>query len=246
MLNTIIMAAVGIGIALVAAIVVVLVIADRRNRQFESKPLDTSYGYETDKYEEPPGPDFGKTDEPQIADAVSKLASMMRLKKGGRPILLPLIAIPFFAGELVMIFLGVRMVTLSKASLDWPTAGGTVLYSEVEEDYDSEDGYTYYPRVTYQYNVDGQAYESDRVFFGADNTPEEDAYAIVAQFPAGSMVTVYYNPDKPKQSVLMPGDEYAPGFLIIFGVISIVITALTFGIMFFKSRIGGGTGADQP
>ncbi len=238
MLNVVIMAAVGVGVVLVIAMVVVLVIADRRNRQFESKLPDTSYGYETEKYEERPKTEFEGIDSSQVSDGIKRLASMMGLKKGGRPILLPLIAIPFFAGELVMIILGVRMVTLSKASLDWPTVSGTVLSSQVDEDYDSEDGYTYYPRVTYQYNVDGQVYESDRVFFGADNTPEEDAYAIVAQFPAGSMVTVYYNPDKPKQSVLMPGDEYAPGFLIIFGVISLAISAVIFGIMFFKARKG--------
>jgi hypothetical protein len=133
-LNTIIIAAVGIGIALVAAMVFVLVIADRRNQQFELKPLDTSYGYETDEYKEPPETGVEGIDSAQVSDGIKRLASMMRLKRGGRPILLPLIAIPFFAGELVMIILGVRMVMLSKASLDWPTASGTVLSSYVDED----------------------------------------------------------------------------------------------------------------
>ncbi len=238
MLNTIIIAAVGIAVVLVIAMVVVLFIADRRNRQFESRPLDTSYGYETEKYTESPETRFEGIDSSQVSDGIKRLASMMRLKKGGRPILLPLIAIPFFAGELVMIFLGVRMVTLSKASLDWPTVNGTVLSSQVREDYDSDNGYTYYPQVEYRYSVDDQVYESDRVFFGSDSASEENAYAIVAQFPAGSTAAVYYNPDKPKQSVLIPGDAYTPGFLIIIGVISLVISAVTFGILFFKVRKG--------
>jgi hypothetical protein len=36
--------------------------------------------------------------------------------------------------------------------------------------------------------------------------------------------------------VLIPGGEYAPGFLIIIGAISLAITALTFGIMFLRAR----------
>jgi hypothetical protein len=231
-LNVIIIAAVGIGIALVAAMVVVLVIADRRNRRFESRPPDTSYGYETERYTESPGSDLGKAESPQLADAINRMFSQKKLKKA------LLLSMPIFIAEGIAIFIGARMLVLSKASLDWPTAAGLVLSSQVEEDYDSEDGYTYYPQVAYQYTVDGQAYESERVFFGLGSAPEEDAYEIVARFPAGSAAAVYYNPDKPQQAVLVPGNEYAPRYLIVIGVIMMVISTAGFGFLLFKVSRG--------
>ena len=51
-------------------------------------------------------------------------------------------------------------------SENWPTAQGTIISSEVESYYDSDDhDYSYQPRVRYSYTVKGIDYFSEDIFF---------------------------------------------------------------------------------
>ncbi len=57
--------------------------------------------------------------------------------------------------------------------------------------------------LTYQYSVDGVTYNSDRVIFGEiGNRVRSKEWMAVSEAPNGSELTVYYNPDNPKQSSL--------------------------------------------
>jgi hypothetical protein len=124
----------------------------------------------------------------------------------------------------------------SKASRDWPSAGGQVTIATVETKVEhDEDGTTtkYSPRVVYTYSVSGQQYTSDQVVVGARrwHTSQARAEAKLA-YRSGQRVTVYYNPDKPAQAVLEAGaTRGAWGTLLIgivfaiLGVIVLVINA---------------------
>jgi hypothetical protein len=58
-----------------------------------------------------------------------------------------------------------------------------------------------FARIVYEYTVSGQKLRNDRVSIGEDLGNFEVAETI-ARYPVGKVVTVYYNPRKPKDAVL--------------------------------------------
>ena len=57
-------------------------------------------------------------------------------------------------------------------------------------------------KLRYEYSVNGQSYSSSRYSFGKSHL---SADRLIARYPLGKEVSVFYNQDKPKQGVLVPG-----------------------------------------
>lgn len=111
----------------------------------------------------------------------------------------------FIAGA---IFQQVRALTYS-------TATGTITFSDVESN-DSSEGTTYRPNIKYTYVVNDQRYEGDRYRYGQVGTGDRSAHRIVASFPVGSQVDVYYAPNNPGDAVLRAGLEGIDFVLLMF------------------------------
>lgn len=59
------------------------------------------------------------------------------------------------------------------------------------------------PHLEYEYHVAGRHYASTRrVFEGLQLYEDRAAQAILARYPAGQAVTVYYDPDQPSEATL--------------------------------------------
>jgi hypothetical protein len=147
-----------------------------------------------------------------------------------------------------LFFLGCGLVTSlslisnlasARAAARWPTAVGTVLTSRAEsrrELVSRGQGQTvvvWSPLVEYSYHVGTRDYHGARIAFGpAVSGPRELAEATVARYPAGTSVTVHYDPANPSQSTLETR--------IAFAWISLVVTAAFFAVaLFFSGRFGG-------
>ena len=65
----------------------------------------------------------------------------------------------------------------------------------------------FYPRVSYQYDVEGLTYTSDRIILVNVNYSQAEAQALVARYPAGSRATALVDPGDPRTAVLEPGVE---------------------------------------
>jgi hypothetical protein len=99
---------------------------------------------------------------------------------------------------------------LSKSS--YPALTGHVLHTTVREEIEEpeNDGgvntrtVTYHPVIRYSYTVDGQQYENDRYSVLDDTrfSSWEPAQELLSKFPVGGEITVYYNPESPKDSYL--------------------------------------------
>lgn len=90
----------------------------------------------------------------------------------------------------------------AQATLAWPASPGQVLAAVVGVQ-SGENGPTYFPRITYTYNVNGQTYQNDRLVIGGGISGNRGpAEQIVARYPAGSSVPVYFNPANPQEAVL--------------------------------------------
>lgn len=84
--------------------------------------------------------------------------------------------------------------------------------------------------IRYQYQLSGKNFEGKRVKFGGQGgMTRVAAEQLVAKYPAGATVDVYYDPKSPAQSALEPRNRSSVVphivFLVVFAVISIVLVA---------------------
>lgn len=101
------------------------------------------------------------------------------------------------------VFLGVIFFMRRKmaAVSQWPSTMGTVMMSTIEQRSSSEGGYTDYPVVQYSYQVSGQSYQSYKLAPGPE-VGGTGTRKVVARYPAGAQVMVFYNPQNPSDAVL--------------------------------------------
>ena len=101
-----------------------------------------------------------------------------------------------------VVFLGIIYFMRKKMAVvsQWPSTMGTVMMSRVETR-SSGDGYTDYPVVQYSYQVGGQAYQNMKLAPGPE-VGGSGTRKVVAKYPSGAQVMVFYNPQNPSEAVL--------------------------------------------
>ena len=97
----------------------------------------------------------------------------------------------------VIFFMRRKMATVSQ----WPSTLGTVHASYLERRSSGDEGSTNYPVVQYSYQVSGQAYQGMKLAPGPE-VGGTGAGKVVARYPAGAQVMVFYNPQNPSEAVL--------------------------------------------
>ncbi len=153
--------------------------------------------------------------------------------------------LPWFVYAMLLAPLGLILVAAivktwqTREARSWPQAPGKVVRSvaEVREvrvsDDDREEGYRLESRnfanVTYEYAVGGRKLRNDRISIGEDLGNFEVAEKL-AKYPAGSIVTVYYNPRHPDQAVLER--DLPKGLWGCLGIGTLIVLAIVFGSAF--------------
>jgi hypothetical protein len=87
----------------------------------------------------------------------------------------------------------------SKASMQWPSVPGTVVFSEMVE-HAAGEANDIRPEVIYSYVVNERAYQCSRVKFSVARGQK-----IVAKHPKGCPVPVFFDPRQPSDAVLEKG-----------------------------------------
>lgn len=114
------------------------------------------------------------------------------------------------------------------AALTWPTVYGEITVSKVNRRHDSEHGYVEYPHVSYTYEVNGKKYHSSNIMAGGELGGVK-VESTLARYPLGSNVTVYYDPQNPKDAVLEPGNKtVSKGLWLMMGLMDIFICGMGF------------------
>ena len=146
--------------------------------------------------------------------------------------------------------IGILNIVKGSASSDWPTTRGEVLTSEVQSRLETSDSSSgsgsrrrrkttttrvYWAEMKYSYVVEGVSFEEDRVDYGMESRSQKRTRAdeIVALYPVGEEVLVYYDPSDPSEAVLEPGVG-ADAFL--FPLIGLVLTLIGLVMLFFLFR----------
>ena len=117
--------------------------------------------------------------------------------------------VAFMAGGAWALSLGFKDSSTAIASSQWPTVQGTVTDSQLssyEETSGDSSTTRYRANITYRYMVNGHPLIGSQVGFDdLDRTGQSEVEAIIARYPAGSAVTVYYDPARPQTAVLETG-----------------------------------------
>ena len=128
----------------------------------------------------------------------------------------------------IIFFTRRRMNIVSK----WPSVTGTVLTSMLEVR-NSEDGTVNYPLVQYGYQVGGQTFQGSRIAPGME-VGGSGAGKVIARYPVGTQVPVFYNPQNPSDAVLehkAPAQFWIWFILILFDVILCCVTPTMYWVL---------------
>lgn len=135
----------------------------------------------------------------------------------------------FFLLAVVLGIAGVINRNKAKKASGWPSVQGKVIDARLEEqkstDLDDNLSIHYRPVVTYQYEIGGQTYASNRTGVIPMNYDQKTAQKKLDAFPMGSALTVFYNPENPEEALLNPSKTTANIFLII-GIVVLVISCV--------------------
>lgn len=121
---------------------------------------------------------------------------------------LGLVFLGLIGGGIYLIVRSRRDKQKAASSLAWPSVLGRVVESRVEEsrstDSEGDVSITYRPYVRYEYTLQDQTYSGDKLYVGlvGSSSNRRKAEETASQYPAGSAVTVYYNPQDPQDAVL--------------------------------------------
>lgn len=155
------------------------------------------------------------------------------------PNLPPLVYAMLLAPLALILVAAIVKTWQAREARSWPQVAGKVVTSvaEVREvrvsDDEREDGYRMESRnfanVTYEYSVGGRKLSCNRISIGEDLGNFQVAEKL-AKYPAGSIVTVYYNPRHPDQAVLER--DLPKGLWGCLGIGSAIVVAIILGSAF--------------
>jgi hypothetical protein len=139
------------------------------------------------------------------------------------------------AGAILTAALAAQIIAVRRAR-HWQATFGRVVASAVEARATVRPGIAAekvvgnYPRIVYEYEVEGRRHQSHRLTF-ARESPNRAIAATLARYPVGAEVTVYYDPTRPSEAVL---ERAAGGFAVGVGstwaVVAGIVAASIFGL----------------
>jgi hypothetical protein len=142
----------------------------------------------------------------------------------------------FFAVGAGLSYWGWTILQDARASASWPSVQGQVTSSEVERS-TSEGDTSYLPQVDYAYTVNDVSYRGDRITFGQNSYgSRRGAEEVVARYPVGQTVAVYYDPVEPDSAVLEPGVSSGSYIVISIGAVFVLISLVLAPIMVLAGR----------
>jgi Protein of unknown function (DUF3592) len=158
---------------------------------------------------------------------------------------LPWYVTAMLLAPLALILFGAVYKSLQvRAASDWPSAPGKVVISNSEVrdvrviDASREDGFRIEKRnfanIVYEYSVRGESLSNNRVSIDEDRGNFGIA-EIIARYPVGHDVAVYYNPQHPREAVLER--DTPKGWWGCLGIGMVIALVIIFGSVFGLNQL---------
>jgi len=141
-----------------------------------------------------------------------------------------IIILASLAGLFLTLFATNNAVNAYKTK-SWPTTVGTVFSSEVVR------SSRYVPKVVYTYDVDTNAYSSERIRLKdmAQYKKRDDAELVANKYPVNAKVKVYYNPNNVSEAILEPGIKGEHIFMFLIGLV--IFLAPLIGLIYSIKKV---------
>jgi hypothetical protein len=143
----------------------------------------------------------------------------------------------FLFGAFAVVVTPIEMYKMANAR-DWPSRKAIITksYASLQRG-SARRAPTYRPVICAQYPDDGQQICVSRVRYGDISWGKNEAKtrAMVAAYPIGRAVDVYYDPDDPRETIL----EAKPSWdqMILLFAIGALLALLPFGLWLFRKQI---------
>ncbi len=104
------------------------------------------------------------------------------------------------------LFVIIQQWLIGYSSLNWQTTQGKIITSQAVACVHKYFPNRYKAKIVYEYFANGSLYSSDNITFTTDSVIIYcgNAEKVMAIYPLGMSVLVYYDPDNPENSVLRP------------------------------------------
>lgn len=141
----------------------------------------------------------------------------------------------------IAMYIGIDSMLNALQSKDWLSVEGKIVESGIRTETSSSSdssrrsNTTYHANIIYEYLANGESFTGKRVSYGEYGRENEThAAGISKRYPQGEMVVVYYDPQKPSESVLEPGLHGIPWFFFALGI---PIMIFGFGLVYFLPKM---------
>ena len=139
---------------------------------------------------------------------------------------------------LVLVISGRQVRRRAAEVKHWPETNGRILRSKIV-DIKAKTRMIYQVTATYEYRVNGQIYQSQRID-PSDRWRAVNSRAIAEQeyrkYQPGQQVSVYYNPTQPEEAVLDRSDANVHFWMMLFGNL-FLFGGLFFGCIVLSSAL---------
>lgn len=172
---------------------------------------------------------LGKTEPTNMAShQIKPILGVERLDRPSKPKVAGAISAVVFIGfGLFFAWKGAEAHQQGTASLDWPIAKGNI---KDANHYRSRKGSDF--NVRYDYSINESHFSGRRVAFASMSSDHE---SWIKRFKPGASVDVYYNPENPAESVLIPGQQESALIISGFGLLFATVGSLPI-IFYFRAR----------
>jgi hypothetical protein len=128
-------------------------------------------------------------------------------------------ALILVAFGLVIFAIGFYIKVTMGNSPNWPTTKGLINISKIEKNTNS-DRTSYRHKFNYTFNIEGKEHTGHLLSYKSKDMLDLNVHQeLLNEYPEGKKVIVYYNPNKPKFSIIEPGVGIVPQILISVGVV---------------------------
>ena len=134
----------------------------------------------------------------------------------------------FFCIGLAIAGMSLFAMYQARQSLAWPVTNAQIIESGISKAKVGKASYR--PKIKYRYELNSQVYESEQIYFAGVNWASDYEYAngISKRFPPGQITAIRYQPGKPQQSVLIPGQRRESFYSLILALVFMAFGVLAY------------------
>jgi hypothetical protein len=128
----------------------------------------------------------------------------------------------FIAGGLATALWGASLIRRARIRRDWPATEGLIETSTAAPP-ESSGADDLLPHIVFSYTVDGKTYRRALEFPAGTMPTPEFAAAYVSKYPAGTRLSVHYDPHEPENATLEPGSGRGDALILGIGIAAVVV-----------------------